>query len=472
MPDCCASAGDLHVAIIGSGAAAFACALECVEQGSRVTLIERDTVGGTCVNVGCVPSKIMIRAAQLTQQQRRHPFAAVPVYEPQVDHQALAAQILRRVDELRHDKYESLLDSRPGITLLRADARFVNANTLEVRDSAGTRQLIRPDRVLIATGAAPRIPAIPGLADTPFWTSTDALQTTGRPDHLIVIGGSVVAVELAQAYRRLGAEVTMLVRSRILSRESPAISEALTAALVDEGMTVVCGHAPESVHHGSKGFTVRIGNREITGDRLLVAAGRRPNTETLNLGVTGIRCTDSGAVPVDASMRTAEPGVFAAGDCSTQPQYVYVAAAAGRRAAMVMHGQQAHLDLEAMPAVVFTDPQVATVGLDADAAERQGLEVVTRRLPLKQVPRALANFQTRGFIELVAAADSGRLLGAQIVAPEAGEMVQTAAMAIRSKMTVGQLAASLFAYLTWSEGLKLCAQAFEKDVTQLSCCAA
>ena len=210
---------------------------------------------------------------------------------------------------------------------------------------------------------------------------------------------------------------------------------------------------------------------ELRADRLLVATGRTPNTRGLNLEAAGVELNGQGAIIIDRAMRTSAPHLYAAGDCTDQPQFVYVAAAAGTRAAINMTGGDAALDLTAMPAVVFTDPQVATVGYSEAEAYQVGIETVSRTLTLDNVPRALVNFDTRGFIKLVAEADSGRLIGVQAVAPEAGELIQTAALAIQARMTVQELADQLFPYLTMVEGLKLAAQTFTKDVKQLSCCA-
>lgn len=196
-----------------------------------------------------------------------------------------------------------------------------------------------------------------------------------------------------------------------------------------------------------------------------------PNTQRLGLEAAGVDLAANGAIKVDAGQRTSVQHIYAAGDCADQPQFAYVAAAAGTRAAINMLGGSAKLDLSAMPAVIFTDPQVATVGLSEDAARRAELVVETRTLSLEYVPRALANFDTRGFVKLVAESGTGRLLGAQIVAPEAGEVIQTAALAIRNRMSVQELGDQLFPYLTMAESLKLCAQAFYRDVRKLSCCA-
>ena len=466
----------LHIAIIGSGGAAMAAALKAVEQGARVTLIERGTIGGTCVNVGCVPSKIMIRAAHIAHLRRESPFdGGIAATTPTIQRTALLAQQQARVDELRHAKYEGILEGNPAITVLHGSARFKDNRNLIVQLNDGGERVVAFDRCLIATGASPAVPPIPGLKDTPYWTSTEALVSETIPKRLAVIGSSVVALELAQAFARLGAKVTILARSTLFFREDPAIGEAVTAAFRMEGIEVREHTQASQVAYingeGDGEFVLTTAHGELRADKLLVATGRAPNTRKLALDATGVTLTPQGAIVIDPGMRTSVEHIYAAGDCTDQPQFVYVAAAAGTRAAINMTGGDAALNLTAMPAVVFTDPQVATVGYSEAEAHHDGIKTDSRTLTLDNVPRALANFDTRGFIKLVVEEGSGRLIGVQAVAPEAGELIQTAALAIRNRMTVQELADQLFPYLTMVEGLKLAAQTFNKDVKQLSCCA-
>lgn len=462
----------LHVAIIGTGSGAFAAALKAVEEGATVTMIERgDVIGGTCVNVGCVPSKIMIRGAELAHHQRHHPFDGLQRHEPAIDRRIMLAQQVARVEELRDAKYESILESNESIALVRGCASFQDARTLAVTGPDGIATTVMADRFLIATGSTAAIPDVPGLADVPYWTSTEALMAETIPEHLVVIGSSVVAVEIAQAYRRLGSAVTLLARTRLLSREDPELGDGLAEAFAAEGIRLRIWTSADRVDFNDGRFTIIVGGEPLTSNALLVASGRSPNTAILNLPAAGVETTESGAIVVDDHMRTSAANIYAAGDCTTHPQFVYVAAAAGTRAAVNMTGGDAALDLSAMPAVIFTDPQVATVGLTEAAAERAGIQVESRTLTLDNVPRALANFETYGFVKLVIDTSNDRLIGTQILAPAAGEMIQAAALAIRNRMTVQELADQLFPYLTMVEGLKLCAQTFFKDVKQLSCCA-
>lgn len=462
----------MRIAIIGSGGGAMAGALKAAELGATVTLIERGEIGGTCVNVGCVPSKMLIRAAHIAHLRRESPFdAGLSATTPVVNRPQLLAQQQGLVDTLRRDKYEGILAGIPAITVVRGEARFTSGHHLTVALTEGGERLVPFDRCLIATGARASVPPVRGLSDTPYWTSAEALASDVIPSRLAVIGSSVVAVELAQAFARLGSRVTILARRTLLSREDPAIGEALTEAFRAEGITVLTQTEASVVTFADDEFTLVTRDGDVRADRLLVATGRTPNTDGLDPQAAGVTLGERGAIVVDDHMRTSAPDIYATGDCTDHPQFVYVAAAGGSRAAINMMGGETTLDLTTMPAVVFTDPQVATVGLTEAAAHDRAIKTDSRTLPLDAVPRALVNVETRGFIKVVAEADSGRLLGVQMVAADAGEVIQTAALAIRAGMTVQDLADQLFPYLTMVEGLKLAAQTFTKDVRQLSCCA-
>lgn len=463
----------LRIAIVGSGSAATAAALTSAERGARVTVIERATVGGTCVNVGCVPSKALLQAAAVAHVRRQGPFdTAISAIDPAIDRQRLQFDQGALITRLRQSKYERILLDTPGITLMRGEARFRDEHTLEVCAGEGACATVAFDRCLIATGARPRVPPVDGLTSTPYWTSTEALGSSETPPRLLVMGSSAVALELAQAYHRLGSQVTILARGGLLSREDPALGKALAAALRSEGIEIREQAVVAGVSHAHGTFCVTLtdGNR-LGSERLLVATGRSPVTGDLDLEAAGVATDGSGAIMVDERLQTTSSDIFAAGDCTTLPQFVYVAAAAGTKAAVNMTGGQARLDLEVLPAVVFTDPEVASVGWTAADAARRGIEVVSRRLTLDQVPRAIVSRHTQGLITVVAEGGTGRIVGVHVVAPTAGELIATAALAIRQGLTVEDLAGLLVPYLTMSEGLKLAAQTFSRDVSRLSCCA-
>jgi len=469
---CTETDNQLHVAIIGSGSGAFAAAIKAAEGGASVTIIEgTEVIGGCCVNVGCVPSKILIRAAQLSQQQRDNPFTGLENQTPIINRALLSQQQTSRVEELRTAKYQNILESNSALSLVKGYARFIDANTLVISLSDGGEQTLKADRILIATGSTPSIPPIVGLTNTPYWTSTEALFSEELPGHLVVIGSSVVALEIAQAYRRLGSEVTVLARHTLLYAEDPILGERLQECFEKEGIRVLINSQASEVSFDEKEYSLNTNEGSIKCDKLLISTGRHANTEQLNLDGIAVETDKSGAIMVNEKMETSVPNVYAAGDCSNMPQFVYVAAAAGSRAGINMTGGDIELDLRTMPAVIFTDPQVATVGLTEEQANSQDIEIVSRVLDMVNVPRALANFETDGFIKLVAEKETGLIIGAQILAREGGELIQSAALAIHNKMTVESLANQLFPYLTMVEGLKLCAQTFNRDVKELSCCA-
>ncbi|MDO6445661.1 mercury(II) reductase [Colwellia sp. 1_MG-2023] len=471
---CCSKSESeqLHVAIIGSGSGAFACAIKAAENGARVTIIEgADVIGGCCVNVGCVPSKILIRAAQLAHQQRRNPFDGLENNNPQISRALLAHQQKSRVEELREAKYESILKKNSALSLIKGYASFKNESTLIIQKPDGTNEELHADRILIATGSTPSIPPIKGLENTPYWASTEALFEQELPESLIVIGSSVVALEIAQAYARLGTRVTVLARHTLLYSEDPLLGEKLKQCFENEGIKILDNTQASIVSHDGSQFSLGTNDGTLKADKLLISTGRNANTTKLGLDSIGVESEKNGAIKVNDRMETSIANIYAAGDCSNMPQFVYVAAAAGSRAGINMTGGDSRLDLSTMPAVIFTDPQVATVGLTEEQAISKGLDVISRVLDMENVPRALANFETDGFIKLVAERESERIIGAQILAHEGGELIQSAALAISNQMTVTDLANQLFPYLTMVEGLKLCAQTFNKDVSELSCCA-
>ena len=463
----------MQIAIIGSGSGAFAAAIYAADHGAtKVTIIESNIIGGTCVNVGCVPSKIFIRAAQLAHDQKTHPFIGLSTAIPEVDRESLLKQQQDRVEELRQAKYQDILDKKPNIEYVQGFAHFKDKNTIIVDQLDGEKIEIGADQILIATGSSTNVPNVPGLADTPYWTSTEALQSPTLPKHLVVMGASVVAAEIAQAYLRLGSKVTMIARSMVLSSEDHEIGIRLAEMLKAEGMDILDHTSVTSVlHDGDSGFTLNTNKGEIIGDKLLIATGRKANTERLGLDKVGVQVDMHGQVIVDEYLHTNIDNIYAAGDCTILPKYVYIAAAAGTRAAANMLGMHVKLDLSVVPRVVFTDPQVAVVGLTDVEAESQGLVVETRTLNLDNIPRALANFDARGFIKLVADSSTKELLGAHILAPEGSEIIQTAAIAMSNHMTVTALSSQLFPYLAMVEGIKLCSQTFFVDVKKLSCCA-
>ncbi len=458
--------------VIGGGSAGFAAALRARESDWKVALVNRGTIGGTCVNIGCVPSKALIRAAEAIHAAGSHSFDGISASARLVDFRAVMAQKDALVGGLREAKYADLVAGDPGIVRIDGDARFVSPSEVDVN---GRR--IHASHFLVATGARPSLPDIPGLADSGYLTSTSALELKALPSSMIVLGGGYVGLELAQMFARFGTSVTILQRSgHLLSDEDADLGEALQGFLADEGAEVHTAVDVRSVERSADGVTVAtvVGGRErqFTAEALLCATGRRANTEGLNLEAAGAAVDARGLLMVDDSL-CAAPGIHGAGDVIGNPAFVYTAAYEGQLAASnAINGVATTRDYSALPWVVFTDPQIAGVGLGERQAAAAGIEVDVARLDLTNVPRALAARDTRGYVKLLRRAGTDELVGARIVAPEGGEQIAVAALAIRHGIGVRAIARGFTAYLTQAEALKLAAQAFDKDVSKLSCCAA
>ncbi len=462
---------EFDLAVLGAGSAGFSAAITAAEQGARVALIGNGTIGGTCVNIGCVPSKTMIRAAEAIHQANTAMRFDGVIAAAKVDNwSALIAQKQQLVDELRQAKYIDVLPTYDNITYFAGSAHLVEDGVV-VDD-----KMISAKNIIITTGARPALPDIPGIDEVPYLTSTSALELENLPASLLVMGGGYIGCELAQMFARAGVAVTIVTRRSLLASGEPEISAALTDYFRSEGVTVYDGLSYRAIGKTDVGASVTIEHegkiRTIDAEQLLLTTGRSPNVEGLNLEAAGVRLNDNGGIRVDARMRTNKPGVYAAGDVTGQDQFVYMAAYGAKIAATnALNGDRQDYNNTAMPTVVFTDPQVANVGLTEAQAREAGFTVRTSVLALTHVPRALAARDTRGLIKLVADGDSRRLLGAHIIAPEGADSIQTAAIAIAQNLTIDDLAQMIFPYLTTVEGLKLAAQTFDKDVTKLSCCA-
>jgi mercuric reductase len=460
------------LAIVGSGGGAFAAAIRARDRGARVIMIERGTIGGTCVNIGCVPSKTLLRGGDLSWQASHNPFVGAPTTAESVDLAALVNQKDALVAQLRQEKYLDLIEEY-GWDLLRGEATFAENGKLHVNG-----QYVRAGKVLLATGASPAAPLIPGLDKVDYLTSTSALALMKLPKSLVVIGAGYVALELGQLFRHLGSKVTLLQRSpRILKSYDPEISAAVTDALAEQGIEFVTGAQFERVKKidGIVRVHVMVDGvaRVVEGEQLLVATGRAPNTQALTLDRAGVALGTHGEILVNEHLQTGNPNVYAAGDVTLAPQFVYVAAYQGALAAEnALEGNRRVADLSALPGVIFTNPAIATVGLTEAQAKEKGYEVKTSVLPASAVPRAIVNRDTHGVFKLVADANTDQILGVHVVAENAGDVIYAGMLAVKFRLKVQDLVESFAPYLTMAEGLKLAAQTFGHDVHKLSCCAA
>jgi len=485
MSDCCSkenscdsvkeknTAPDLLV--IGGGSAAFSAAITAAESGAKVVIAGNGTIGGTCVNVGCVPSKTLIRAMEAVHQAKAaERFDGVKGMADVFNWKALVAQKQSLVEELRKARYEDILPSYPNVTYIdmKGKARFTGGGT-EV-DVDGI--LYHPKKIVIATGSSSVLPPINGIQSVLALDSTSALKLETLPQSLLVIGGGVIGVELGQMFARAGVQVTICCRSRLLPEAEPEISQALADYLRAEGVRVCDGIGYQKIEKTVKGIKLTCqtdkGVETIEAQQLLAATGRKANTAELEADKAGIKLTKNGGIEVNEYMQSSNPDIYAAGDVTGRDMFVYMAAYGGKLAAKnALQGNSHKYSNANMPAVVFTDPQAAMVGLTETQAKAKGHDVKVSVLTLEHVPRYIAARDTRGLIKLVADNKTGKLLGAHILAPDGGEIVQTMVIALKAGMSVEDLADTIFPYLTGVEGLKLAAQTFGKDVSKLSCCA-
>ena len=489
MSDCCSTthaAGSSDAAqavspasgktlvIIGGGSAAFSAALKAADLGARAIIINDGLpMGGTCVNVGCVPSKTLIRAAE-TLHRAAHPptFAGIATSGRLVSFKEVIEQKRVLVQELRQAKYADVIGDNERITFVKGRARLLDTKTV----ATGSLKL-KADAILIATGARPSLPPIAGLDTVPYLTNETAFELEALPESLLVLGGRYIALECAQMFARFGSRVTVLQRSdRILPDETPDLTDALTGFLRDEGLEIVTGVSTRRVTQDKMGVVVEADvhgqRRTFHATHLLVATGRAPNVENVGLEAVGVKTTARGGIAVDDTLQTSVPDIYAAGDVLGENMFVYTAAYEGALAVEnALNGAKRKRDYTALPWVIFTDPQVAGVGLDEKQAEEQGIDAQTATLPLSHVPRSLAARDTRSLIKLIRDRATDQLVGARIVAAEGSELLMEISLAIKFGITVRDLTACFHPYLTLSEGVKLAALAFTKDVNKLSCCA-
>lgn len=482
---------DFDLVVVGTGGAGVAAAIHAATMGATVAIVEAYTLGGTCVNVGCIPSKVLVEAAARVHAAR-HGFPGIAPTFPVVDWPELVRQKDLLVDTLREAKYADVLASYPGVVRLEGRARLIDgeqgedqAVRVQVGNDAGTTVYVAK-KVIVATGASSALPPIAGIEGVDALDSTSVMQLESLPASMIVLGGGPVGVELGQTFARFGVQVTLVQRGpHLLSGEEPEIADILREALEAEDVAVHTCTTTIAVERDDDGVVVHVrqGSTEGTlrAERLLVATGRRPNTRDLGLEDVGVALTPTGHVQVDSTLRTTNPHVYAAGDVTGGPGYVYVAAAGGRvaaenaihamRASSIANTAPAELALNTVSRVTFSAPQVAAVGLTEAQAQAAGYTVDIATLNLTDVPRALVSFDTRGLVKLVTEAGSGRVLGVHVVAPHAGEMMGEATLAIRFGLTARDLSSTLHPYLTWGESLKLVAQGGSSGVQKLSCCA-
>jgi len=458
--------------ILGSGSAAFAAALKAADHGAKTAIVERGTIGGTCVNVGCVPSKNLLRVGELRYYDSNREFPGISPGRTTLQFGRIIEQKNQIVRGLRKEKYSDVLRSLPSTKLFHGDARFVSKTRVKV-DGIN----VDGRKFIVGTGSSPSIPNIPGIKSVDYLTNVEALSFRNRPSSMIVLGGRALGLEFAQMYSHMGTHVTLLQRSdRIIPEEEPAISDALRAYLEAEGVTIKTGVQIGRVYEtqGKKvvAGTVKGREFEVRGDELLLATGRAPNTGSLGLEAVPVKLREDGAVRVNREMRTTAPHVWAAGDVIGEPMLETIAAKEGAVAAEnALLGTHRKIDFLPVPRAIFTSPQVATVGLTEKGAHEHGIECACRTIPMAKVPKAVVVRDTRGLIKMVVNASTGRILGVHILADNAADVIHEAVLAVKYKLTIDDIIDTVHVFPTMTESIKLVATSFRKDIDQLSCCA-
>lgn len=475
--ECCnVDMNHFDLIIIGGGSAAFSAAIRAESLGLS-TLMVNDGLdfGGTCVNVGCVPSKNLIRAAETAYHATHSNFKGIKPKGADIDFAQVIKDKKQLVKSLQKKKYLDIVSDFHNLKMIKGWAEFIDEKTIIVNG----KEKYTAFKFIIATGASTNIPNIEGLNEIGYLSNITLFDLEEKPESMTIMGAGYIGLEIAMAYNRLGVKVRIIeFTDRVLRTQTPDISEALEKQMRSEGIEILPNF--RTVKFEKKGNETIIHckcpdgsfTQIIEAGKILVASGIKPNTQKLGLQNIGLTLTKSGHVLVNEKLETNLPNIYAVGDVANTPAFVYTAAYEGKIAIEnAFTGTQNKVDYSSLPWVVFTDPQVAGAGLDEVQAAAQHIPFEVSKLELKDVPRAIAANDTRGFIKLIRNSENDKLIGVRVVAPEGGELIQQLSMAIKYGITIKELADSFYPYLTLGEGVKLAAIAFGKDVTKLSCCA-
>jgi len=463
--------------ILGAGSTAFAAALKAAELGRTAVMTERRTVGGTCVNRGCLPSKDLIEAARIYWEAGRPRFPGLGGKTLDLDFGRLIAGKDELIREYRAKHYNSIVDESERISIMKGHARLIDAHSVLLD---GRR--LEGEQVLVATGSRPAVPNIPGLDEVRYLTSDlltseEPIELTDQPRSLAIIGGGYIALELAQLFQRLGTPVTIIQRSpALLADYEPEVRAEIEQVLSDEGVEVRLGARVRAVRRADDGVEVALDDSEVRAHRLLIATGRTPNTDDLGLESAGVTLDERGFVRVDDQLRTNVANIWAAGDVVTGQLGAQMATPVGAHDGNIAAGnalgeEPRTVDHRVLPRTIFTDPQIATIGLTDEAAKRAGYRCSCNTVPMELVPRAGAIRDERGLIKMVADAENSRVLGVSMVGRDAGEVIHEAAMGMRFGARLHDFIDMVHVYPTMAEALKIVALSFYKDVSKMSCCA-
>ena len=445
--------------VVGGGKAGKSLAMLRAKKGDKVFMVERDKIGGTCINVACIPTKVLVSSARRLAEVRTSAAYGVELSGADLASAGVDLEALRTRKEgvvggmvAAHEK----MFAAPGLDFVLGTATFTGPKTIEVLTADGSTRLVEGEKVLVNTGTTPAVPPIDGLNEVDYWTSEDLLRLTEIPEHLVVLGGGVIGVEMASMMATFGAKVSLIEGGKhILAREDADVAEEIANNLAAQGVTIRTGERAVRVSAGGEGIVVHTDQGEVTGTRLLVALGRTPVTRGLGLEAAGIELTERGFVKVDSHLATSVPGVYAAGDVAGSPQFTHVSWNDFRVLRDIFAGKEASTDGRLIPWAVFTTPELGRVGLGEEEARSAGHNVRVAKVPTAAVPRAKTHGHTEGFYKVIVDADTEEILGAAIIGEGASEVVTSVQMAMLGGLLWTRLRDAVIAHPTMSEGLNI-----------------
>lgn len=467
--------------IIGGGAGAFAAAIKANELNAKTAMINTGLpLGGTCVNVGCVPSKRLLYAAEIMHTARNHGIPGIELDLKSFNFNQVVDDELNLVNSLRQEKYENVLAGLANVTLIEGDAKFTSLQAISVSDASTNQNVktITAPKFIIATGSTATVPPIDGIAEVGYVTHIEILKLQRQPKELIVVGAGPLGLEFAQLYARFGTKVTILQHgTSIFHQGERELTEQLAAILEQEGITIktnidvlsarMDGEKKTLLYKSGEGMT-----SEVSGDEILLAIGKTPNTKALGLDLAGVTIDDKQAIVVNKTYQTSQPYIYAVGDVINFP--LRLETTAGREgtlaASNALNNTHESLDYTTVPYTIFTDPQLAGIGLTEEETIKQLGRCLCRTVMLANVPKAIILNRTEGLIKMVIHPETHQVLGVHILAPHAGELIAEAMMLVKNKNTINDIINTLPIFPTLSEGIKLAALSFKKDISQLSCC--
>jgi mercuric reductase len=465
-----------ELVIIGQGSAAFAAAIKADSLGVKTALIGENVtqgtvIGGTCVNVGCIPSKRLITVGTAFHNGTNSHFEGVEYGKGRLNFRRVMREKDRIVRKFRSERYSNVLRNLKNVTYYRARGSFVSE-----REVKAGGIVLGAEKVLVATGARAKVPAVDGIEDVDYLTNEEALSLRELPKSMCVIGGRALGLEFAQMYAQFGTNVTILQRSdRILPEHEPEISAELTKSLVGMGIRIYTNVTVNRISKkgGTKSisFTADGVRRRVVCEEVLLATGRKPNTENLGLDRAGIKTDEQGFIVVDDGMKTSAPNIWAAGDVIGEPMLETVAAKEGATAVHnAFSPEKKRINFDEVPSAVFTYPEVASVGMTDARANGKGIRCACGVLPFELVPKASVIGDTRGVLKLVANRETKQIVGVHIVAPHAADLIHEGLLAVKYKLTIDDIIDTVHVFPTLSESIKLAAQSFYMDVGKMSCC--